>query len=65
VFFQQVAAGLEAVSNSWNFNAYALVHVGETEQRLNSAYKGGAVDTYGLDAGYSITPDLTASVGYY
>ena len=25
VFFQQVAAGLEAVSNTWNFNAYALV----------------------------------------
>jgi hypothetical protein len=65
VFFQQVAAGLEAVSNSWNFNAYALVPIGETEQRLNSAYKGGALNTYGLDAGYSITPDLTASVGYY
>ena len=65
VFFQQVAAGLEAVSNSWNFNAYALVPIGETEQRLNSAYKGGALDTFGLDAGYSITPDLTASVGYY
>jgi hypothetical protein len=25
VFFQQVAAGVEAVSNTWNFNAYALV----------------------------------------
>ena len=65
VFFQQVAASLEAVSNSWNFNAYALVPVGDTEQRLNSAYLGGALDTYGLDIGYSITPDLRASVGYY
>ena len=65
VFFQQVAAGLEAVSNSWNFNAYALVPVGTTEYRLNSAYLGGALDTYGLDVGYSITPDLRASVGYY
>ena len=64
-FFQQVAAGLEAVSNQWNFNAYALVPVGDTDQRLNSAYNGGALDTYGLDAGYSITPDLKASVGYY
>ena len=65
VFFQQVAANLEAVSNSWNFNAYALVPVGDTEQQLNSVYEGGALDTYGLDVGYSITPDLRASVGYY
>ena len=65
VFFQQVAAGLEAVSNSWNFNAYALVPIGDTEQQLNSVYEGGALDTYGLDVGYSITPDLRASVGYY
>ena len=64
-FFQQVAAGVEAVSNSWNFNAFALVPIGDTEQQLNSAYKGGALDTYGLDAGYSITPDFKASVGYY
>jgi hypothetical protein len=60
-----VAANLEAVSNSWNFNAYALVPIGDTEQQLNSFYQGGAIDTYGLDVGYSITPDLRASVGYY
>ena len=65
VFFQQVAAGVEAVSNTWNFNAYALVPVGDTERQLNSVYDGGALDTYGLDVGYSITPDLRASVGYY
>jgi len=65
VFYQQVAAGLEAVSNTWNFNAYALVPVGTTEYRLNSNYLGGALDTYGLDVGYAITPDLRASVGYY
>ncbi len=65
VFFQQLAAGVEAVSNSWDFNAYALVPVGDTEQQLNSVYQGGAMDTYGLDVGYSITPDLQASVGYY
>jgi len=28
VFFQQVAAGVEAVSNTWNFSAYARVPVG-------------------------------------
>jgi hypothetical protein len=65
VFFQQVAANLEAVSNTWNFNAYALVPIGDTEQQLNSVYQGGSLDTYGLDVGYSITPDLKASVGYY
>ncbi len=65
VFFQQIAAGLEAVSDSWNFNAYVLVPIGDVEKRLNSHYNGGALDTYGLDVGYSITPDLNASVGYY
>jgi hypothetical protein len=65
VFYQQVAAGLEAVSNTWNFNAYALVPVGDTEQQLNSVYDGGALNTYGLDVGYAITPDFKASLGYY
>ena len=65
VFFQQVAAGVEAVSNTWNFNAYALVPVGTTNAQLNSAYQGGALDTYGLDVGYAITPDFKASLGYY
>jgi hypothetical protein len=64
-FFQQIAAGLEAVSDTWNFNAYALIPVGDTEQRLNSRYFGGALDTYGLDVGYAITPEWDASIGYY
>ncbi len=65
VFFQQIAAGLEAVSDSWNFNAYGLFPIGDTEQSLNSHYRGGALHTYGLDVGYSITPQWNASVGYY
>ena len=65
VFFQQVAAGLEAVSNTWNFNAYALVPIGTTNATLNSVYQGGTLDTYGLDVGYAITPDFKASLGYY
>ena len=43
-----------------------------SENRLNSkrqfnrgGYRGGALETYGFDAGYNITPELTASVGYY
>ena len=30
VFFPKIATGLEAVSDTWNFNAYALVPVGDT-----------------------------------
>ncbi len=65
VFYQQVAANIEAVSNSWNFNAYALVPIGDTQQRLNSHYDSVALDKYGIDVGYFITPELNASVGYY
>jgi hypothetical protein len=65
VFFQQVAAGIEAVSNTWNFNAYALVPVGDANTTLNSSYGGGSLYTYGLDAGYSITPQLNVALGSY
>ncbi len=64
-FFQQVAVNAEAVSNDWNLNAYALIPIGDTEQDLNFYYQGGALNTYGLDVGYFITPELNASVGYY
>jgi hypothetical protein len=65
VFYQQVAAGLEAVSDSWNFNAYALVPIGDVDKTLNSSYGGGSLYTYGLDVGYSITPELIISLGSY
>ena len=65
VFFQQAAVGLEAVGDHWLFNAYALLPTGTRTFSLNSAYNGGALNTYGLDVGYSITPDLKASLGYY
>jgi len=65
VFFQQAAFGLEAVNDDWSFNAYGLIPTGTTEYRLNSAYNGGALDTYGFDAGYRITPEWKLSVGYY
>ncbi|QNI88869.1 carbamoyl-phosphate synthase [Synechococcus sp. ROS8604] len=65
VFFQQVAFNAEAVSNSWTLNGYGLIPVGDVEQKLNSVYPGGAMNTYGLDAGYFITPVLKASAGYY
>ena len=65
VFFQQVAAEVEAVSSTWNFNAYALVPFGDIEQRLNTHYNGGALYTYGGNVAYFITPEINASVGYY
>jgi len=65
VFFQQVAVNAEAVSNDWNFNAYALVPVGEKEAQLNSVYQGGSLNSYGLNVGYFITPVVNASVEYY
>jgi len=64
-FFQQAAVNAEAVGDKWAFNAYALIPTGDTEQRLNTVYQGGALDTYGFDAGYNLTPALRASVGYY
>ncbi|MDA9674722.1 inverse autotransporter beta domain-containing protein [bacterium] len=64
-FFQQIALNAEAVSNSWTLNGYGLIPVGDVEQKLNSVYQGGALNTYGLDAGYFITPALKASAGYY
>ena len=65
VFFQQVAVSAEAVSDSWYFNAYALIPIGVREDQLNSWFDGGSLDTFGLDAGYNITPALKASIGYY
>ena len=64
-FFQQAAVNAEALSDKWAVNAYALIPTGDTEQQLNTVYEGGALNTYGLDAGYNLTPALRASVGYY
>ena len=65
VFFNQIAVNAEAASNSWTFNGYGLIPFGDVEQRLNSHYMSGALNTYGLDVGYFITPALHASAGYY
>ena len=64
-FFQQVAFDAEAVSKQWNINVYALVPFGDTQQRLNWFYEGGALDTFGLNVGYRMAPKLISSIGYY
>ncbi|WP_244281462.1 inverse autotransporter beta domain-containing protein [Synechococcus sp. UW105] len=65
IFFNQIAVNAEAVSNSWTFNGYGLIPFGDVEQKLNSHYDAGALNTYGLDVGYFIRPQLHASAGYY
>ena len=65
VTFQQVAFGFEAISESWGFNAYSLLHVGEYEKQLNSAYQGGVLNTYGLDLSRNLTSKIKASAGIY
>ena len=65
VGFQQIVLNAEAISNSWTLNGYGLIPVGDVEQKLNSVCQGGVLNTYGLDAGYFITPVLKASAGYY
>ena len=65
IFFNQIAVNAEAVSNNWTFNGYGLIPVDDVEQKLNSSYEAGALNTYGLDVGYFISPTLHASVGYY
>ena len=42
-----------------------MIPVGEEDHQLNWYYKSGALQTYGLDAGYNITPSLLASAGGY
>ena len=65
VFYQQAAVNAEAVSDKWRFNAYGLIPVGEEDRTLNDVYGSGVLITIGADAGYHITPALTASVGGY
>ena len=52
-------------SKSWTFNAYGVLPVDDVEKKLSSFYQAGAMNTYGLDVGYFITPALHASAGYY
>ena len=65
VSFQQVALGMETVSETWNFNGYALIPTGDVEKQLNDTYQGGAMNTYGVDIGFELSDKLTSSVGYY
>ena len=45
VGFQQIALNSEAFSNGWTLNGYGLIPVGDVEQKLNSLYQGGVMNT--------------------
>ena len=64
-FFQQMALDVEAVSSGFSLNVYGLIPVGDVVTSLNSTFNSSALNTYGLDAGYFITPTLKATAGYY
>ena len=42
-----------------------LIPTGIKDAELNDIYQGGSLNTYGLDTGYNITPELQATVSYY
>lgn len=64
-FFQQAAVNAEAIGDKWTFNAYALLPTGTTNAQLNTTHQGGALGTFGLDAGYNLNKALRVSIGYY
>ncbi len=65
VSYYQVALGLEAISNDWEWNPYILYPVGDTERKLNNKFEGGALGTYGFDVRYNFTPEFKSTLGYY
>ncbi|UPM49971.1 carbamoyl-phosphate synthase L chain [Synechococcus sp. A10-1-5-1] len=63
--FTQVSAEAEVVAKDWQLKPYALIPVGDKEQRLNNLAYAGALSTYGIDAGYNINNQVNVGVGYY
>ena len=46
IFFNQITVLTEVVSNIWTFNGYGLIPFGDVEQKINSVYHAGAINTY-------------------
>ncbi len=70
-FFQQVAVSAEAIHKQWDFNAYALIPVGEyglgsgNVAILNSLAGASPLTTFGLKVAYAITDNWKIGAGYY
>jgi len=65
VFFRQAVIDFEMISPKWGINACSLFPNGNTEQRLNNIYEGGALTTYGANVGYSLNDKTIVKAGYY
>ena len=64
-FFQQLAVGVEAINGDLSINSYALLPIGDVEQKINSRYNAGSLNTYGIDLAYDLTSKLRLITGYY
>ena len=65
VSFSQLAFGVDAVTDSWKLNTYALFPNEDSVERINSHYKAAALKTIGIDIGKQLTPKISSSLGYY
>ncbi|UOD51290.1 hypothetical protein [Orrella daihaiensis] len=65
VHFEQIALGFEAAHQQLRINGYALLPIGDKEQALNEYYNAGALNTYGLDFGWSVTSKWRTTLGAY
>ena len=70
-FFQQLAVSAEAIHKKWDFNAYALIPVGEyglgsdNVANLNSLAGASPLTTFGLKVACAITESWKLGAGYY
>ena len=70
-FFQQVAVSAEAIHKKWDFNAYALIPIGEyglgsdNVANLNSLAGASPLTTFGLKLAYAISDQWKLGAGYY
>jgi hypothetical protein len=70
-FFQQLAVSAEAIHKNWDFNAYALIPIGEyglgsdNVANLNRLAGASPLTTFGLKLAYAISDKWKLGAGYY
>tara|TARA_B100001057_G_C22843191_1_gene947927 strand:- start:1569 stop:2678 length:1110 start_codon:yes stop_codon:yes gene_type:complete len=65
VSLSQLAFGVEAVTDTWKLNTYALLPNENSVERINSHYKAAAIKTIGINVGKQLTPKIDYSLEYY
>jgi len=63
--FTQLAVEAELMTNAWYLKPYALMPIGDKEQKLNTLAYAGALSTYGINAGYNLNEKTNIEIGYY